>query len=41
MQLTELEARRRAAATRSGEISYLDVGTAPVALFVHCIATNA
>jgi len=41
MQLTELEARRHAAATRSGEISYLDVGTGPVALFVHGIATNA
>jgi pimeloyl-ACP methyl ester carboxylesterase len=41
MQLTELEARRHAAATRSGEISYLDVGTGPVALFVHGIGTNA
>src|SRR5260370_30242140 len=41
MQLSELEARRHAAATRSGEISYLDVGTGPVALFVHGIATNA
>src|SRR6266851_3103813 len=41
MQLTELEARRHAAAPRSGEISYIDVGTGPVALFVHGIATNA
>jgi len=41
MQLSELEAHRRAAATRSGEISYIDVGTGPAALFVHGIATNA
>ena len=41
MQLSELEARRHTAVTRSGEISYLDVGTGPVALFVHGIATNA
>jgi pimeloyl-ACP methyl ester carboxylesterase len=41
MQLTELEAHRHTVATRSGEISYLDIGTGPVALFVHGIATNA
>src|SRR6266700_6869337 len=41
MQLTELEDCRHSIATRSGEISYIDVGTGPVALFVHCIATNA
>jgi pimeloyl-ACP methyl ester carboxylesterase len=41
MQLTELEAHRHTAATRSGEISYLDVGTGPAALFVHGIASNA
>jgi pimeloyl-ACP methyl ester carboxylesterase len=41
MQLTELEAHRHSIATRSGEISYIDIGTGPVALFVHGIATNA
>jgi pimeloyl-ACP methyl ester carboxylesterase len=41
MQVTELDAHRHTAATRSGEISYLDIGTGPVALFVHGIATNA
>ena len=41
MQLTELDAHRHTVATRSGEISYLDMGTGPVALFVHGIATNA
>jgi pimeloyl-ACP methyl ester carboxylesterase len=41
MQLSELDAHRHTAVTRSGEISYLDVGTGPVALFVHGIATNA
>ncbi|HYY18679.1 MAG TPA: hypothetical protein VE864_07540, partial [Streptosporangiaceae bacterium] len=53
MQLTELEAHRHSIATRSGEISYIDIDpetpedpetpgrTGPVALFVHGIATNA
>jgi pimeloyl-ACP methyl ester carboxylesterase len=41
MQLSELEAHRRTVATRSGEVSYLDIGTGPAALFVHGIATNA
>jgi pimeloyl-ACP methyl ester carboxylesterase len=41
MQLTELNAHRHTAATRYGEISYLDIGSGPVALFVHGIASNA
>jgi pimeloyl-ACP methyl ester carboxylesterase len=41
MQLSELNAHRHTAATRSGEISYIEVGAGPVALFVHGIATNA
>ena len=41
MQLTELEDRRHSIVTRSGQISYIDVGTGPVALFVHGLATNA
>jgi pimeloyl-ACP methyl ester carboxylesterase len=41
MELTELDAHRHTATTRSGEISYLDVGTGPTALFVHGIASNA
>jgi pimeloyl-ACP methyl ester carboxylesterase len=41
MQLSELNTHRHTAATRSGEISYLDLGAGPVALFVHGIATNA
>jgi pimeloyl-ACP methyl ester carboxylesterase len=41
MQLAELDAHRHTAATRSGEISYLDIGTGPVALFVHGVGTNA
>src|SRR5579864_658241 len=41
MKLHELDAHRRTAATRSGEISYTDTGTGPVALFVHGIGTNA
>jgi pimeloyl-ACP methyl ester carboxylesterase len=41
MPLTELEAHRHTARTASGHISYLDIGTGPVALFVHGIATNA
>ena len=47
MQLTEFDAHRHSIATRSGEISYIDVGpasperTGPVALFVHGIATTA
>jgi pimeloyl-ACP methyl ester carboxylesterase len=41
MQLSEFNAHRHTVATRSGEISYLDLGAGPVALFVHGIATNA
>jgi pimeloyl-ACP methyl ester carboxylesterase len=41
MELSELDAHRHTAATRSGEISYIDIGAGPVALFVHGIATNA
>jgi pimeloyl-ACP methyl ester carboxylesterase len=41
LQLTALDTHRHAITTRSGEISYLDIGTGPVALFVHGIATNA
>jgi pimeloyl-ACP methyl ester carboxylesterase len=41
MHLQELDAYRRFVQTRSGEISYIDIGTGPVALFVHGIATNA
>jgi pimeloyl-ACP methyl ester carboxylesterase len=41
MQLSELNAHRHTAATRFGEISYLDLGAGPTALFVHGVATNA
>jgi pimeloyl-ACP methyl ester carboxylesterase len=41
MQLPELNEHRHTVATRSGEMSYLDIGAGPVALFVHGIATNA
>ena len=46
MQLTEFDAHRHSIATRSGEISYIDIGPVTpagpaVALFVHGIATNA
>jgi pimeloyl-ACP methyl ester carboxylesterase len=41
MTLNELEAHRHSAATELGEISYLDVGEGPTALFVHGVFTNA
>jgi pimeloyl-ACP methyl ester carboxylesterase len=41
VQLAELEAHRHTAATRSGQISCIDIGTGPAALFVHGIGTNA
>jgi pimeloyl-ACP methyl ester carboxylesterase len=41
MQLHELDAHRHSVQTRSGELSYVDTGTGPVALFVHGLATNA
>jgi pimeloyl-ACP methyl ester carboxylesterase len=37
----ELETHRRSIATELGEISYLDVGEGPTALFVHGVFTNA
>ena len=40
MDLHQLDAHRRTVSTRSGEISYIDTGTGPVALFVHGIASN-
>jgi pimeloyl-ACP methyl ester carboxylesterase len=41
MMPNELEAHRRTAATDLGDISYLDVGEGPTALFVHGVFTNA
>jgi pimeloyl-ACP methyl ester carboxylesterase len=41
MNLTDLKSHRRTAATELGDISYLDVGRGPVALFVHGVFTNA
>jgi pimeloyl-ACP methyl ester carboxylesterase len=41
MELQEFDAHRHAVQTRSGEVSYADVGTGPVALFVHGLATSA
>ena len=41
MQLQELDTRRHTVTTRSGDISYLDIGTGPAAVFVHGAATNA
>jgi pimeloyl-ACP methyl ester carboxylesterase len=41
MELQELETHRHTVSTPSGDLSYLDIGTGPVALFVHGIATNA
>jgi pimeloyl-ACP methyl ester carboxylesterase len=41
MQPTDLEAHRHTVSTDVGDLSYLDIGTGPVALFVHGIATNA
>jgi pimeloyl-ACP methyl ester carboxylesterase len=41
MKLSELEAHRRSAITELGEISYLDLGEGPAALFVHGVFTNA
>ena len=41
MQLQELDAHRHTVTTRSGDISYIDIGTGPAALFVHGISTNA
>jgi pimeloyl-ACP methyl ester carboxylesterase len=41
MQPTDLEAHRHTVSTDVGDLSYLDIGTGPVALFVHGVATNA
>jgi len=41
MKLQELDAHRHTVSTPTGDLSYLDIGTGPVALFVHGIATNA
>jgi pimeloyl-ACP methyl ester carboxylesterase len=41
MQPRELDASRRTVSTTSGEISYIDIGTGPAALFVHGVGTNA
>lgn len=41
MDVGELERYRRRVVTRSAELSYLDVGDGPVALFVHGIGVNA
>jgi pimeloyl-ACP methyl ester carboxylesterase len=41
MELQELDAHRQTVTTRSGDISYLDIGTGPVAVFVHGVGTNA
>ncbi len=41
MEPRELDAGRRSVSTKSGEISYIDIGTGPAALFVHGVGTNA
>lgn len=41
MDLESLEAFRRTAATAVGEVSYLDVGSGRVAMFLHGAGTNA
>jgi pimeloyl-ACP methyl ester carboxylesterase len=41
MNLHEMERYRNAVVTRSGEISYVDAGDGPLALFVHGVGTNA
>jgi pimeloyl-ACP methyl ester carboxylesterase len=41
MQPADLEAHRHTVSTAAGDLSYLDIGTGPVALFVHGIAANA
>jgi pimeloyl-ACP methyl ester carboxylesterase len=41
MQPRELDAGRRTVSTESGEISFIDIGTGPAALFVHGVGTNA
>jgi pimeloyl-ACP methyl ester carboxylesterase len=41
MELHEFEAGRNTISTKSGEISYVDLGTGPAAVFVHGIGSNA
>jgi pimeloyl-ACP methyl ester carboxylesterase len=41
MEPRELDANRHSVSTKSGEISYIDIGTGPAALFVHGVGTNA
>jgi len=41
MQPRELDEGRRTVSTKSGEISYIDIGTGPAAVFVHGVGTNA
>jgi len=41
MEPRELDEGRRTVSTKSGEISYIDIGTGPAALFVHGVGTNA
>src|SRR5690242_21441723 len=41
MDLSTLEQHRRTLPTRRGDVSVLDIGTGPVALFVHGVGTNA
>jgi pimeloyl-ACP methyl ester carboxylesterase len=41
MQQADLDAHRHTVSTRAGDLSYLDIGTGPVSLFVHGLGTNA
>ena len=41
MELPELEANRNMVSTKSGEISYIDIGAGPAAVFVHGVGSNA
>jgi pimeloyl-ACP methyl ester carboxylesterase len=41
MQPKDLEAHRHTVSTDVGDLSYLDIGTGPAALFVHGIGSNA
>jgi pimeloyl-ACP methyl ester carboxylesterase len=41
MSCSALDALRRTVHTSSGDLSYLDVGSGPTALFVHGVGTNA
>ena len=41
MFLAGFDNHRRTVSTQAGEVSYIEIGTGPAALFVHGIATNA